>query len=121
MPTMVTPLLAWKKQKISRVFIAKLHITVNNKKNILCCTKMLQWRIQVARNNTTHLNVHVKYPIFCPIFKTIYIQRFSKNFRKKLLNTKFHGNPSIDIRVDICGRTEGHEANWLFWRLCQRA
>jgi hypothetical protein len=29
-----------------------------------------------------------------------------EKFSKKLLNTKFHGNPSGGVRADTCGRTD---------------
>jgi len=106
------------KQKISSVYTAKPHITVNNKKNCVL-HKNASMANLYRQQQYNALTCSYKAPnTFLSDFKSIYPAIFGK---KKLHNTKFHGNPSSDIRADTCGRTDGNAANWLFWRLRQRA
>jgi hypothetical protein len=50
------------------------------------------------------IGIHVKYPIFLCDFHGTWI--FSRDFKKKFSNIKFHENPSSRNRVVPPGRTD---------------
>jgi len=72
-----------------------------------------------------YVGIHVKYPLFLSDFNEASI--LSTDFGK-ILNIKFHENPSSRSRAFPCGRTDGQtdrhthdEANSRFSQFCERA
>ena len=65
--------------------------------NIVCCTKMLWWRICVAGKNKTYSYLYVNCPIFVSDFNKIW--SFSKNIHE-VPSIKIHSNPSNGSCVD---------------------
>jgi len=51
-----------------------------------------------------YAGLHVKYPLFLSYFNEIWI--FSKIFKQKIRQTKFHENPSNGSRVFPCGQRD---------------
>lgn len=56
-----------------------------------------------AVSYTMYLGVNVKCCYFCPILPKFEI---CGQISMKVLNIKFHGNPSSRIRADTCGQTD---------------
>jgi hypothetical protein len=80
------------------VCIVEEHVTDRCIKISSVDTKMFLWRIYVASNNTTYLDLHVKCPIFLSHFKQI--RSSSRNFRESHRFQIFGGNLSSGIRAD---------------------
>jgi hypothetical protein len=70
-----------------------------------------------------YIGLHVKYPLYLQDFNETWISR--QIFDKKILNIKFHENPSIWRRIGSMRtyeRTDRHdEANSRFSQFCERS
>ena len=64
----------------------------------------LLYGIHFAGNNKTYLCLHVKSPIFVPIFIQIWV--FWTGVHLSSLNIKFYDNPFFANRPDTCGQSD---------------
>jgi hypothetical protein len=64
-------------------------------------------QFNVAGNNKTYLGLYVKCPVF--LFHILTKFGFSQKISIRVLNIKFHVNPSSGSRADMCGQRDGHD------------